>query len=353
MPQLTYKSAGLDLDLYDQAMERLPALMQKTHSPRVMDLPGGFAGLFSLEKKKKFARNYDDPVLVSGTDGVGTKLKVAILAGVHNTVGIDLVAMSVNDCLCLGAEPLFFLDYLALPKDDPDLISQVVSGVCDGCEQAGAALLGGETAIMPDLYAAGDFDLAGFCVGVVERKQIIDGSKIKPGDVVLGLESTGFHSNGYSLVRKVVFEHANLAIDDHIEELGETVGGALLRPTKIYVRPVLDLLWHYGKKSPIRGMAHITGGGIAGNLERILPEDCRAIIDRNAWQTPTIFSWLQNLGSIDREEMFRVFNMGIGYCLVVRPRSAEKIQRLLADQQVNSTVIGEITAGDRGVEYRN
>lgn len=350
---LTYKSAGLDLDLYDQAMARLPALMKKTHSPRVMDLPGGFAGLFSLGKKKKFARNYDDPVLVSGTDGVGTKLKVAILAGVFNTVGIDLVAMSVNDCLCLGAEPLFFLDYLALSKDDPDFIAQVVAGVCDGCAEAGAALLGGETAIMPDMYAPGDFDLAGFCVGVVERKRIIDGSKIKPGDVVIGLESTGFHSNGFSLVRKVVFEHANLSIGDHVEVLGQTVGGALLRSTRVYVKPVLDLIWHYGDKSPIRGMAHITGGGIAGNLERILPEGCRAVIDRSSWQAPAVFPWLQQLGDIDREEMFRVFNMGIGYTLVVSPRSAEKIQRRLADQKVTSWVIGEVSKGERGVEYVN
>ena len=241
-PPLTYQSAGLDLKLYDQAMARLPALMQRTHTPRVMDLPGAFAGLFRLGKSRKFPRNYDDPVLVSGTDGVGTKLKVAALAESYETVGIDLVAMSVNDCLCLGAEPLFFLDYLAIPKDNPDQIASLVAGVCAGCEQAGCALLGGETAVMPDLYAAGDFDLAGFCVGVVERKRIIDGSRIKPGDVVLGLESAGLHSNGYSLVRKAVFDRGGLKIGDQVAELGQTVGQALLTPTRIYAKPILDVL---------------------------------------------------------------------------------------------------------------
>src|SRR5579871_2593301 len=246
--QLTYKDAGLDLKLYDQAMARLPALMQQTHTSRVMDLPGGFAGLFRLGKSRKFERNYDDPVLVSGTDGVGTKLKVAALAQSYETVGIDLVAMSVNDCLCLGAEPLFFLDYLAIPKDDPDLIARLVAGVCSGCELAGCALLGGETAIMPDLYAPGDFDLAGFCVGVVERKRIIDGTAIKPGDVVIGLASSGLHSNGYSLVRKAVFERGGLKVTDFVPELSRTVGEELLEPTRIYVRAVKNLLEHYPVK---------------------------------------------------------------------------------------------------------
>lgn len=347
----TYKSAGVDLQQYDQAMARLPALMQKTHTPRVMDMPGGFAGLFRLGKSKHFATNYRDPLLVSGTDGVGTKIKVAIAAQKFNTVGIDLVAMSVNDCLCLGAEPLFFLDYLALPKDDPDLIAQLVAGVADGCVEAGAALLGGETAIMPDLYASGDFDLAGFCVGVVERKELVDGHRIKAGNVVLGMESSGFHSNGYSLVRKVAFDHAQLKIDDLVPELGETVGQALLRPTRIYVRAVLDVLRHATPKRAVHGMAHITGGGLADNLERILPPDCRVEIDRSAWTPPPVFQWLQALGNIDREEMFRVFNMGIGYVLVVRPRSAGAIQERLAAQGIKSWVIGKVRRGDRAVTY--
>src|SRR5579872_1242560 len=260
--QLTYKDAGLDLKLYDQAMQRLPALMQQTHTPRVIELAGGFAGLFRIGKSRKFDRNYDDPVLVSGTDGVGTKIKIASLAQSHETVGIDLVAMSVNDCLCLGAEPLFFLDYLAIPKDDPDLIARLVAGVCAGCEQAGCALLGGETAVMPDLYAQGDFDMAGFCVGVVERRRIIDGRAIEPGDVVIGLESSGLHSNGYSLVRKAVFDVAGLKFDSQIPELGQTVATALLTPTRIYVKPILELLAKKRDRRGIGGLAHVTGGGI-------------------------------------------------------------------------------------------
>lgn len=353
MTEFTYKDAGVDLHVYQEAMARLPALMQRTRTPRVMDLPDGFAGLLSLGRKKKFGKNYKDPVLVSGTDGVGTKIKVAILAGVYTTVGIDLVAMSVNDCLCLGATPLLFLDYLALGKDDPDLIGQLVSGVADGCVEAGAALLGGETAVMPDLYAAGDFDLAGFCVAVVERKQMIDGRRIRAGDVLLGLESTGFHSNGYSLVRKVVFEHAQLQIDAEIPELKETVGQALLRPTRIYVRPVLELLKHPRERLGVHGLAHITGGGLADNLERILPEGCRATIDRSTWQPSPLFGWLQQLGNIDRDEMFRVFNMGIGYVLVLRPKLVESFQQRLAKAGISSTVIGEMIAGERGVSYVN
>ena len=353
MSQFTYKSAGVDLDQYDQAMALLPALMQKTHTPRVMDLPGGFAGLFRLGRSRQFKRNYRDPVLVSGTDGVGTKIKVAIAARQYQTIGIDLVAMSVNDCLCLGAEPLFFLDYLALPKDDPALISQIVAGVAEGCAEAGAALLGGETAVMPDLYAPGDFDLAGFCVGVVERKRLIDGSRIEPGDVVLGIESTGFHSNGYSLVRKVVFEHAQLAVDQQIPLLGRTVGEALLCPTRIYVRSVLDLLRHTRKKKAVSGMAHVTGSGLAENLERIVPAGCRVEIDRSAWETPPVFSWLQELGKIDREEMFRVFNMGIGFLLVVRPRAVDDLQERLIKHNLKSWVVGRVSAGEHGVQYRN
>jgi phosphoribosylformylglycinamidine cyclo-ligase len=319
-----------------------------------MPLEGGFAGLFRLDVNRKlFSRNYRDPVLVSGTDGVGTKIKVAIMAGVYDTVGIDLVAMSVNDCLCVGADPLFFLDYLALGKDDPELISQLVAGVCEGCVRSQAALLGGETAIMPDLYAPGDFDLAGFCVGVVERKRIIDGSKIRAGDVVIGIASSGFHSNGYSLVRKAVFDVAKLGIHDHVPELGKTVAQALLTPTVIYSRPIVDLLEHFRAqkvKSAIRGMAHITGGGIADNLVRILPENCRVKIDRSAWTVPSIFPWLQGLGNIDIAEMFRVFNMGIGFVLVAKAKYADEIQRRLAEQQQPSWIIGKVEAGPRGVE---
>jgi phosphoribosylformylglycinamidine cyclo-ligase len=337
---LTYKSAGLDLELYEQAMARLPALMKRTHTPRVQDLPGGFAGLFRLGNSPKFARNYSDPVLVSGTDGVGTKLKVAILAKKYDTVGIDLVAMSVNDCLCLGAEPLFFLDYIALAKDDPDLITTLVKGVTDGCVESGAALLGGETAIMPDMYQAGDFDMAGFCVAVAERKQLIDGQKIKPKDVVIGLASSGLHSNGYSLARKIAFEKGKLTFSSRVPALGKTVGDELLTPTRIYVKPILAALEQH--RAAITGLAHITGGGLIDNTIRILPPTCQLAIDRAAWEPLPVFQWLQKLGKVDTEEMFQVFNMGIGFVLIVRPRSANKLLETLNAHALGAKIIGEI-----------
>lgn len=347
---VTYKSAGLDLELYEQAMARLPAIMQRTHTPRVMDLPGGFAGLFRLDNSSDFKRNYKEPVLVSGTDGVGTKLKVAIKLGVYDTVGIDLVAMSVNDCLCLGAEPLFFLDYIAMAKDDPDLIAAVVKGVGEGCMQAGAALMGGETAIMPDIYAPGDFDLAGFCVGVVEKSQIIDGKKIRPGDVVIGVGSSGFHSNGYSLVRKVVFEMAKLEVQTHVPELNRTVGQALLEPTKIYTKPIVSLLQQFEGESPIHGLAHITGGGIADNLVRVVPENCKVTIQRNSWSANPVFAWLQGLGQIEQQEMFNVFNMGLGFILVVAPEAADQVREHLTKEGLETWQIGAVTEGERAVQ---
>ncbi|MFV0446386.1 MAG: phosphoribosylformylglycinamidine cyclo-ligase [Planctomycetaceae bacterium] len=337
MAGATYKSSGVDLEQYEDAMARLPALMRRTHSPRVMPLDGGFAGLFRLFGD---GRRYDDPVLVSGTDGVGTKLKVAQRARKFDTVGIDLVAMCVNDCLCCGAEPLFFLDYLALPKDDPTLIEQLVAGVSEGCLRAQAALIGGETAIMPDIYAAGEFDLAGFCVGVVERTRIIDGRRIQPGDIVIGLDSSGLHSNGYSLVRKVVFELAGLEWEDDVAALGTTVGDALLTPTRIYSSEVQTLLRTAG--DAVTGIAHITGGGLADNIERLLPSGCHLEIDRSTWTPPAVFQWLQQLGEIETEEMFRVFNMGIGLVLLVRPDAAEAVRQSLADAGSASRVIGQI-----------
>lgn len=347
MTPATYKDAGVDLELYQQSMARLPSMIQRTQTPRVMDLPGGFAGLFRLRDD---SHEYRDPVLVSGTDGVGTKIKVAITAGVYDSIGIDLVAMCVNDCLCLGAEPLFFLDYLAVGKDNPELIAALVSGVSDACVETGAALLGGETAVMPDLYAEGDFDMAGFCVGVVERDRIVDGSAIQPGDVILGLESNGFHSNGYSLIRKVVFEHANLEIGTQVPELGASVGEILLRPTRLYVKAIGAIM---KQETPIHGMAHITGGGLDENVTRILPDGCRAVIDRGSWQPQPEFAWLQQLGDIDREEMFKVFNMGIGYTMIVSAECIEKIQQQLTEHGVNSHVIGEIKSGAPGVDVVN
>lgn len=352
MAKATYKAAGVDLEKYEDAMARLPRLVSRTFSPRVLPLEQGFAGLFQLDfRSPLFARNYKEPVLVACTDGVGTKLKVAGMVGVHDTVGLDLVAMSVNDALCCGAEPLFFLDYVAMPKDDPPLLEQIVSGVAAGCIEADCALLGGETAILPDMYAPGDYDLAGFCCGVVERRGVIDGRAITPGDVVLGLGSTGFHSNGYSLVRKVVFEMAGLKASDYVDELGQTVGEALLKPTRIYVRPVRKVLNHYRVKNVVHGIAHITGGGLLENFERIVPEGIRVVIDRGSWSMPAVFPWLQRLGQIEQSEMDHVFNNGIGLVLVVSPYFAESIRHQLADNGVESWVIGRVEAGPRGVTW--
>lgn len=352
MASLTYESAGVDLKLYDEAMKRLPALMARTHTPRVVAINDAFGGLFRLNHSRKPGQHsYEDPVLVSGTDGVGTKLKVAIQLKSYKTVGIDLVGMSVNDVLCMGAEPLFFLDYLALGKDDPDLVASLVEGVAKGCEECGAALLGGETAIMPDIYAAGDFDMAGFCTGVVERKRLIDGKAVKPGDVLIGLPSSGFHSNGYSLVRKVVFEVARLKVEQQIPELGTTVGEALLKPTRLYVRQVLSVLRRYTSRIAVSGLAHITGGGLRDNIERFLPPGAHVVIDRKSWEVPALFRWLQSLGGIDREEMYKVFNMGIGFVLIVRPQFAASIEKQLVALGENPVRIGEVKSGEAGVEY--
>ncbi len=350
MAKATYKDAGVDLDVYRQAMARLPGLLSRTFTPRVIPLEGGFAGLFQLDfENKLFSRNYKQPVLVSCTDGVGTKLKVAAAMGVHNTVGIDLVAMSVNDALCCGAEPLFFLDYVAMPKDDPDLLEQLVEGITAGCIQSDCALLGGETAILPDMYTPGDYDLAGFCVGVVEKKNIIDGRAIEPGDTVLGVASTGLHSNGFSLARKIVFDIAGLSVNDPVEELGQTAGRALLEPTKIYARPVRQILNYYKVKNIVHGIAHITGGGLCENLARIVPEDVQVVIDRGAWPVPPIFTWLQRLGEVDQAEMDQVFNMGIGLALVVAPFYAESIRQQLKRFKLQSWPIGRAEKGLRGV----
>ena len=332
MAKATYKDAGVDLEVYRQSMARLPRLLQRTYSPRVIRNDGGFAGLFQLDfSSALFARKYVDPVLVACTDGVGTKLKLAQLTGRHSTVGIDLVAMSVNDAICCGAEPLFFLDYVAMSHDDPGLLEQIVEGISAGCMEADCALLGGETAILPDLYQRGDYDLAGFCLGVADRQRLIDGRAIVPDDVVVGLASSGLHSNGYSLARKVVFEIAGHKPDDSIEELGRTVGESMLEPTRIYVRCVRQLLKHYTVKNVVHGIAHITGGGLRENLERIVPEGVRVTIDRHCWPIPPVFSWLQKLGEIEPDEMDQVFNMGIGLVLVVSPHFADSIRRQVQD----------------------
>jgi phosphoribosylformylglycinamidine cyclo-ligase len=352
MAKLTYRDAGLDLELYEKSLAGMVPFLKRTHTPRVLDGFGGFAGLFSLDYNSRlFARNYRHPVLVACNDGVGTKLKIAGTMNKHDTVGIDLVAMSANDCLCTGGEPLLFLDYLALPKDDPPLIRELIKGISDGCLEADCSLIGGETAILPDFYQPGDYDMAGFCVGVVEREHIISGKGIQIGDQVLGLASTGLHSNGYSLARKVVFDHASLKVTDFIPELGRTVGDELLEPTRIYVRAVKNILHHYPvKKRVVRGLAHITGEGLPGNVPRVLPPGRRVRLQRQAWPVPPVFTWLQKLGDIEQTEMDTVFNLGIGFVMVVSPFYAESIQRQLLEMRVPTFVIGEVIAGEPGVD---
>jgi phosphoribosylformylglycinamidine cyclo-ligase len=350
---IDYKSAGVDLETYEETMAQLPPLLRRTYTPRVLDWPGGFAGLFRLDDQiGLLSRRYRDPVLVASTDGVGTKLKLAFATGRHATVGIDLVAMSVNDCLCAGAEPLLFLDYVAMSRDDPALTRDVVKGVSDGCVEAECALLGGETAILPDFYKGGEYDLAGFCVGVVERKHILDGSEIRAGDKVIGLASSGLHSNGYSLARKIAFDHLSLQPDSFVEELGKTVAEEFLEPTRIYVRAVKTVYRHYRVKRIVHGIAHITGGGLIDNPPRVLPEGLAIRLTRDSWEVPRVFPWLQKHGSVPDEEMFRVFNMGIGLVLIVADYHAEAITRYLRKEiKIPSWVIGEVIEGDRNVVW--
>ena len=341
----TYSSAGVNLELYREGMARLPAHMRRTQCPRVMSPEGGFAALFQLDFKGLFRRGYEDPLLVSCTDGVGTKLKVAVNAGIHHTVGIDLVAMSVNDALCTGAEPLFFLDYVAMSHDDPNLLEQIVRGIADACVECECALVGGETAILPDMYHGGDYDLAGFCVGVVERKRLVDGSHIQAGDIAIGIASSGFHSNGYSLVRKAVFDMGGLAGGDRVPNLGNrTVNELLLEPTRLYARPVKAVLRHYRVKQVVHGIAHITGGGLVENLARIVPHHVQVRLERGSWPVPGVFPWVQKLGGIATDEMERVFNMGVGMVLVVSPHFADSIQKQLTDLGHDSHVIGTVHA---------
>jgi len=350
---LDYRSAGVDLQTYEETIARLPPLLRRTYTPRVIEWRNGFAGLFRLDDQiGLLSRRYRDPVLVASTDGVGTKLKLAFATGRHATVGIDLVAMSVNDCLCAGAEPLFFLDYIAMSRDDTELTTQVIQGVSDGCIEAECALLGGETAILAEFYQPGEYDLAGFCVGVVERKRVLDGRDIRPGDKVLGLASSGLHSNGYSLARKIVFERAGLAPETFVDELGRSVADILLEPTRIYVRAVKTVYRRYRVKRIVHGIAHITGGGLVDNPPRILPDGCAIRLHRGSWTVPKIFPWLQRLGVVDQAEMDRVFNMGIGLVMVVAEHFADSIVRHLNHKvRVPAWIIGEVVAGEKTVTY--
>lgn len=343
MAGVSYKDSGVDLDVYNEAMKRLPKLMHRTFSPRVKQLDGGFAGLFQLDfDGSLFRRSYQHPVLVACTDGVGTKLKVAQMLNRHDSVGIDLVAMCVNDAICCGAEPLFFLDYVAMSHDDPVMLEKIVTGISDGCLQSDCALLGGETAIMPDMYQAGDYDLAGFCVGVVEKDHLIDGHSIADEDVVIGVASSGVHSNGFSLVRKIVFDVGQKKADDEFQSSGKTIGETLLAPTLIYAKAVKQVLNHYKVKNVVHGIAHITGGGLEENIHRITPNGFDIEIDAKQWERAPVFDWLQQMGRVDIEEMYRVFNMGIGLALIVSPYYAEKIRRLFGQAGLDSWLIGSV-----------
>jgi phosphoribosylformylglycinamidine cyclo-ligase len=328
---ITYRDAGVDIDAGDALVEAIKPFAKRTLRPEVLAGIGGFGALTEIPK------NYREPVLVSGTDGVGTKLKLAFQLEVHDTIGIDLVAMSVNDILTQGAEPLFFLDYFACGKLDVGVATEVVKGIARGCELAGCALIGGETAEMPGMYAEGQYDLAGFAVGVVEKSAIVDGRGIGPGDVVLGLASSGAHSNGYSLVRGILERtKPDLRADFH----GRSLGSALLEPTRIYVKPLLALM----RQLPVKGMAHITGGGLVENVPRVLPETVKAVISRSSWPMPPLFQWLQREGNVAESEMQRVFNCGIGMAVVVAAEHADAAVRALSGSGETVFRIGRIEA---------
>ncbi|MHB8306949.1 MAG: phosphoribosylformylglycinamidine cyclo-ligase [Candidatus Desulforudaceae bacterium] len=340
---MTYAEAGVDIEAANRAVELMRQSVRRTLRPEVLTDIGGFGGLFALNAGK-----YREPVLVSGTDGVGTKLRVAFMMDQHGTVGIDLVAMCVNDILVQGAEPLFFLDYLAVGKVVPERVSTVVAGIAEGCCLAGCALIGGETAEMPGFYADEEYDMAGFAVGVVERSRIVDGSAIRKGDVLLGLASSGLHSNGFSLARKVLLEIGGMDVDSYRHELGRTVGEEILVPTRIYVRVVLPLLDEF----TVRGMAHITGGGVTENVPRILPAGLKAVVKRGSWPLLPVFALIQEIGNVAPEEMYRTFNMGIGFVLVVPADEADAVMGRLRTQGEQVFRIGSIADGAQVVEYK-
>ena len=330
---LSYKDAGVDIDAGNELVNRIKGAVKRTTRSEVMSGLGGFGALCELPK------NYDEPVLVAGTDGVGTKLRLALDAGIHDTVGIDLVAMCVNDLIVQGAEPLFFLDYYATGKLDIDVAAAVVEGIAEGCIQSGCALIGGETAEMPGMYSKGDYDLAGFCVGVAEKSKVIDGSTVAAGDVLIGLPSSGPHSNGYSLIRKVIdVSGADLNQDFY----GQTLAKALLTPTKIYIKPLLALL----KIIDVKALAHITGGGFTENIPRVLPEYTQAVLDSKAIEFPEIFKWIQSNGNISDAEMYRTFNCGTGMVLCVDAKDAEATMGQLSDLGEPSYIIGNIVSQD-------
>lgn len=347
----TYKGAGVDIDANDAFVAAIRSAVESTHGPDVIPVPGGFAGEIALKPRQSlFARRYKDPVLVACTDSVGTKLKIAFKTGVHGTVGFDLVAMSVNDLITNGARPLLFLDYIAFSGVSNQIQVEAVKGIARACTEAGCALLGGERAELPGFYKKGEYDLVGFAVGIVERSRRIDGHKVMPGDAVVGIASSGLHSNGYSLARKVLLEDAKLKLNQRVDELGCTLGEELLRPTLIYARAIQALLKYYKVKAGVKAIAHITGGGIVENLPRVLPKNCSARISKSAWPVPPIFGLIRRLGKVDEAEMYRVFNMGIGMALVVPPTYAQSVVRQLARRKHRAYIIGRIKRGRNKVE---
>ena len=337
-----YKSAGVDIDAGNEVVRRIRGLARGTATPGVLSDLGSFGGLFRLASS-----GIDDPVLVASADGVGTKLRVAFLAGVHDTIGADLVNHCVNDILVQGAEPLFFLDYLATGRLDPDVAVCIVEGLARACRENGCALLGGETAEMPGFYKDGEYDVAGFIVGAVDRSRVIDGQRIVPGDVLIGLTSSGLHTNGYSLARRIVFEELGLRVGDRVDAIGATVGEALLAVHRSYLPVVRPLL----RESVIKGIAHITGGGITDNLPRVLPSGCEARVHLGSWPVPPLFAWLQEAGNVPVEDMLRTFNMGIGLILVVSAVDAEAVVERLRVAGESPAVIGAIAPGDPAVRY--
>lgn len=337
--KLTYRDAGVDIDAGNLSVKLIKDSVKATYRPEVLGDLGGFGGLFAMSTK------YKEPVLVSGTDGVGTKLRLAFILDKHDTIGQDAVAMCVNDILVQGAEPLFFLDYLAVGKLEPEQVADVVKGVANACKESGCALIGGETAEMAGFYAEGEYDIAGFAVGAVEKSKIITSEKVKAGDVILGLPSSGVHSNGYSLVRKIVFDVKGFKGDEYIDELGKTIGEELLTPTRLYPKSCLPLI----EKFDIHGMVHVTGGGYYENIPRALPEDMGAEIDATSWPVPPIFTLLKEWGNVDWQEMYRTFNMGIGMIIIASADEAEKIKADLQARNEAVYEIGKVTQGSHEV----
>ena len=330
---LTYADAGVDIDKADRLVERIKKIANQTSRSGVISEIGGFGGMFSLN-----IGGMENPVLVSSTDGVGTKLKIAFMMKKHDTIGIDLVAMCVNDITVQGTKPLFFLDYISMGKLDADIATEVITGIGEGCRQAGCALIGGETAEMPGFYQDNEYDLAGFTVGIVENSKIIDGSEIRVGDQLIGIASSGLHSNGYSLVRKICFEILKMKIDTFVSEFGQTLGEALLTPTRIYSDTIQSVI----KDLPIFGLSHITGGGITGNIVRVIPESCNIVLEKNSWDVPPVFTYLKEVGNISEHEMMRTFNNGIGMVAVVREKSTQEILDRLTAMNENVFIIGKV-----------